>query len=243
MIMQVLVLFVAAATTAVFCEAFILTSFPNRCQRWNSVPNHLKEDQTPFVDDEPQESSTTTRRQIISLGAALFGSIALAPPSHAGEVGARITKAVTTSDLGVSVRRSVVKGAQVIDKLDGKWEKFSDDNGLGSERFKQQGRPKPREVPDLKPLNVEMAKQILSISDDAFLSSTGVAADVLSSQIKTSDALVRKSFERSGLDLRSGEMTAPAFNYYCYVHFKSYCDILINNKLAFNRKLFEGALG
>ena len=46
-------------------------------------------------------------------------------PSNAGEVGTRINRAVTQSDLGISVRRSVVQGARVIDDLDGKWEKFS----------------------------------------------------------------------------------------------------------------------
>eukprot|EP00978_Attheya_sp_CCMP212_P043184 scaffold277581_cov28-Attheya_sp.AAC.1 len=53
--------------------------------------------------------------------------------SSAGEVGARLNAAVTQSDLGVSVRRSVVRGAQVMDKLDGQWEKFSDEFGLGAE--------------------------------------------------------------------------------------------------------------
>jgi len=32
------------------------------------------------------------------------------------------------------IRTSVVRGAQLIDKADGKWERFSDDLGLGSER-------------------------------------------------------------------------------------------------------------
>jgi len=172
----------------------------------------------------------------------LFGLSSFAQPSFAGEVGARITKAVTTSDLGVSVRRSVVKGAQMMDKLDANWEKFSDENNLGSERLKQQERPKPREIPDPKPLNVGLAKKVLKCSDETFLECTGVSLDDLNSQIAKVDGLVRKSFERSGLEL-TGEMTSKQFNYFCYVHFKAFCDILIDNKLSFNRKQFESMLG
>ena len=167
-------------------------------------------------------------------------------PSHAGEVGARITKAVTQSDLGVSVRRSVVKGAQLIDNLDGKWEKFSDDNGLGSERFKQQPRPKPRDIPDPLPLNNELAKKILLLSDEAFLESLGSANNNvnLQSEVNKVDNLVRKSFERSGLIFTDeSDLTAQQFNYYCYTHYKAMCDILVENKLPFNRKKFENALG
>ena len=32
------------------------------------------------------------------------------------------------------IRKSVVRGAQLIDKVNGQWEQFSDDFGLGSER-------------------------------------------------------------------------------------------------------------
>lgn len=37
------------------------------------------------------------------------------------------------SGLSQQIRRSAVRGAQVIDKIDGKWERFSDDFGLGGE--------------------------------------------------------------------------------------------------------------
>ena len=85
--------------------------------------------------------------------------------SSAGEVGARLNAAVTQSDLGVSVRRSVVRGAQVMDKLDGQWEKFSDEFGLGAERSKRDARPKPKEIPDLLPLNQNVATEILNAAD------------------------------------------------------------------------------
>ncbi len=181
----------------------------------------------------------------ISLG-TVGAIIVNVEPSYAGEVGAKITKAVTQSDLGISVRRSVVKGAQIMDKIDGKWEKFSDDNGLGAERFKQQPRPKPKEIPDPLPINVEKAKRVLSLADEAFIEILGspwINID-LPSQINKVDNLVRKSFERSGLNLSEGtELTAQQFNYYCYIHFKAMCDIVVENKLPFNRKQFENKLG
>lgn len=70
--------------------------------------------------------SSTRRETLIGLGTVSgFATLFTPQAASAGEVGARITRAVTQSDLGVSVRRSVVKGAQVIDSLDGKWEQFS----------------------------------------------------------------------------------------------------------------------
>lgn len=233
-------------------EAFAVNSLTSTIQRCSQASLRSCSDSNENANAAKGEydsksnlhtNKSITRRSILSAGAALLGSTLLTQPSNAGEVGARINKAVTQSDLGISVRRSVVKGAQMMDQIDGKWEKFSDDNGLGSERFKQQPRPKPREVPDLKPLNLEMAKQILELSDEAFQSSTGVSSNMLLSQIEQVDGKVRKSFERSGLDLSGGVMTPKAFNYYCYIHFKAYCDLIIDQKLTFNRKSFEGALG
>jgi len=79
--------------------------------------------------------AVTSRRSFVRLSSSGIATAALlgffgVKPGYAGEVGARITNVVTTSDLGVSVRRSVVKGAQVIDNLDGRWEKFSGECGL-----------------------------------------------------------------------------------------------------------------
>ena len=39
------------------------------------------------------------------------------------------------------------------------------------------------------------------------------------------------------------ELTAQKFNYYCYINFKAMCDIVVDNKLQFNRKKFENILG
>jgi hypothetical protein len=57
---------------------------------------------------------------------ALLGFSLPTFPAHAGQVRATITKVMTTSDFGISMRTSVVRGAQLIDSLDGKGEQFSD---------------------------------------------------------------------------------------------------------------------
>lgn len=198
----------------------------------------------PLSDTSDNSSRRSFFSKLIQSSTVTMAGLSVAVhPSFAGEVGAKITKAVTTSDLGISVRTSVVRGAQMMDKLDGKWEKFSDDNGLGAERLKAGKPPKPKEIPPNLALNVGLAEQILVFSDESFLELTGVAPDVLQKQINKVDGLVRKSFERSGLNLQEGSLTAEAFNYYCYCHFKSYCDIIIDSKMKLNRKEFESILG
>ena len=234
-------------------------------QKQHEVHTKLYDTRPPSPSSSSSSSSSRRNFLLGSISTATATSLLIQPiqPAYAGEVGARITKAVTTSDLGISVRRSVVKGAQIIDELDGKWEKFSDDNGLGSERYKQQPRPTPREIPDPLPLKSDIATNVLKIADETFIktlndcnannnndndSSLGrrlFTLNDLEKQIQKVDSLVRKSFERSGLDLSSETvaLTGPQFNYYCYIHYKAMCDILIENKLSFNRKKFESNLG
>lgn len=201
--------------------------------------------------EAPHESDIDVRRRLL-LSRSVFSVAFLsafscaAQPCHAGEFGEKITAAVTQSDIGVSVRRSVVKGAQVMDKLDGKWEKFSDDFNLGAERSKRDARPKPKDVPDLLPLDEKAALSILKASDSVFLSIVPVGETALSAQVQKVDELVRKSFERSGLSFDGpGPMSAPFFNYLCYVHFKAYSDLLIERNVNFNqfRQRFENTLG
>ena len=110
-------------------------------------------------------SNQNHRRELLTC-LTTSGIVLLTAPSAAlaGEVGARITKAVTTSDLGISVRTSVVKGAQMMDKVDGQWERFSDKYGLGAERSKQGKRPTPKVIPELLPLDTASAIKLLEIS-------------------------------------------------------------------------------
>jgi hypothetical protein len=80
-------------------------------------------------------------------------------------VGARINAAITKSELGIAVRESVVRGAQVMDKVDGQWEQFSDKFGLGSARSKQDKKPTLQVIPDPLLLDTEIAKRLFDITD------------------------------------------------------------------------------
>lgn len=143
-----------------FCN--LVTFYGNRLtRRLPAKPLKFHED-----EDGANMEHNVNRRQVLlsSLSTTLLLS-QLPQPSNAGEVGARITKAVTKSDLGISVRESVVRGAQTMDKLDGQWEQFSDRFGLGAARKQQPDKPAPKDIPDPLPLDTELAKRILETSD------------------------------------------------------------------------------
>lgn len=204
-------------------------------------------DGTPFAANDAPGIDGIRRSVVASLLGVGFSTLG-AREALAGEVGARITKAVTTSDFGISVRTSVVKGAQVMDSLDGQWEKFSDRFGLGSERSKQGERPKPKVIPDPLPLNTKFASEILSLSDRAFCSVSGIASSDLQSRIEKVANLVRVSFERSGISFGNDKLTfenADQFNFVVYAHFKAYSDLVIERNVEFRkfRSQFEGKLG
>lgn len=185
-----------------------------------------------------------SRRDVLMAGLL----VSLAPlPVQAGEVGARITKAVTTSDLGVSVRRSVVRGAQIMDQMDGQWEELSDRFGLGAQRNQQQQRPKPKQIPPLQPLDSGLAQTIIDTVDAVFVAVSGIPEKKLKKQVATMGALVLPSFQRSGasvLDLATIN-TAEEFNFQSYAHFKAFADLLVSNNVNFPtfKKKFERQVG
>eukprot|EP00536_Pseudo-nitzschia_multiseries_P009895 jgi/Psemu1/201960/e_gw1.288.11.1 len=178
-------------------------------------------------------------------GVASAVAVGISGPSQAraGEVGARITRAVTTSDLGISVRTSVVKGAQLADKIDGQWEKFSDTYGLGSERSKRKETQKV--IPDPLPLNTNAAQKILDVSDEVFLKlMPSLSRQNLSFRIGRIAQSTRASFERAGVtfsvepnaavdDLLVFE-TAPQFNFVVYAHFKAYSELILEKGNSIN---------
>jgi hypothetical protein len=238
--------------------AFSLSSRSNTLRHSNHrqsnlVPRRLLQENEESSSEESEISPT--RRNVL-LGSMMSGAVLLAAvplPSSAGEVGARITQAVTTSELGMSVRTSVVKGAQVADQLDGQWERFSDKFGLGAERGKQGSRPKPKVIPDLLPLDVVTARQLLELSDQAFLSvaTTGstIRPAVLQAQLEKVANLVKISFERSGVVINVENPlqfeNAQQFNFAVYTHFKAYSDLIVEQKIPFGpfRRKFEQQLG
>ena len=193
--------------------------------------------------DDNSSELIRTRRHILFTGAVFLASV---QRCNAGEVGARITKAVTTSDLGVSVRTQVVQGARVMDKVDGYWEELSDKFGLGSSRLKGQDR-QTKVIPEPKSLDVDTARKFLVISDETFLSNTGISSSSLEFQIDKVAKLVKPSFERVGISVGDSLSFEDGrqFDFACYVHFKAYSDLLLESKINFRSFLsnFEVDVG
>mmetsp|Transcript_27919 Transcript_27919/g.51475 ORF Transcript_27919/g.51475 Transcript_27919/m.51475 type:complete len:384 (+) Transcript_27919:69-1220(+) len=126
--------------------------------------------------------------------------------------------AVTDSQIGRAFRKSVVQSAQVVDKLDGGWERFSDslrdkskcdkntgrrlyDNGtrkdgtpIGSPGLGELCAPEP-----LSPLDVGVKDSVLAAAVKSALIASGDkgGTDTLLKAIQESKDLVRPSFERS----------------------------------------------
>lgn len=200
-----------------------------------------------FVGDGGGIDRRTAISRAIQSSALISASLGVfdVKPSQAGEIGNKVNAAVTQSDLGISVRRSIVRGAQIMDKLDGKWEKFSDDFGLGAERSKRDARPEEREIPPLRPLDKEAARAILDAAKVSFSSIVPIGEDELKRKIDKVDSLVRKSFERAGLEINETEMDAETFNYLAYTTFKALNDILVERNINFKkfRVAFEMELG
>lgn len=227
-------------------------------------PNNMSKRPTAIEVDDDNERMTQysqPRRNLMTqIGTTIFGGATChvlipTPMASAGEVGARITKAVTESEIGLSVRRSVVQGAQVMDGIDGKWEKFSDRFGLGSAR-QQQYKPVLRPIPPLQPLDPIVAATILNTCDATFQSLTKLSSQQLQQQIQKVSNIVGPSFLRSGFiesiwlsSLRfdgssSNEIqTANQFNYLSYIHFKAYSDLFIermtNSKNSIDFRTFK----
>ena len=83
----------------------------------------------------------------------------------------------------------------------------------------------------------------------AFVSITGIDENLLRDKIKKIDSSVRKSFERAGTSFESNDqqipLTGSQYNYFCYIHFRAFSDILIENKVNFKLflKEFESKMG
>jgi hypothetical protein len=211
-------------------------SFPHRTNEKTKLPS-------------VQSSHNTGRRRefLQNLLVVAGGGLVVAPQAaSAGMVG----EAVTKSGLGLSVRRSVVRGAQTFDSLDGQWEQFSDRFSLGTERSKRDALPPVKVIPDPQPLDSATATKILDITDQVFVQLTSIRPVDLSNQIQKVASTVQASFERSGLSVKdmqssSRPVTGEQFNFAVYTRFKAYSDLVIERKVDFPsfRRDFEKQVG
>lgn len=165
--------------------------------------------------------------------------------------------AITDSQLGRAFRRSVVQGAQVADKLDEKWERFSDslrdksrcdpitgrrlyDNGkrkdgtpIGNPGLGELCTPEP-----LLPLDIRLTDRILDAAITSALIASGDASpatnrEVLNKSIQETKNLVRPSFERSMQTLLSDdEKNRGIFNFNLYATLRAITNFLRGDKLS-----------
>ena len=175
--------------------------------------------------------------------------------------------AITDSQIGRAFRKSVVRGAQVADKLDEKWERFSDslrdrskcdantgrrlyDNGkrkdgtpIGNPGLGELCTPEP-----LLPLDVGMAETILDAAmRSALLVFPGDGAstsnrDILDKMIQETKNLVRPSFERSvQTSVGDDEKNRGEFKFNLYSTLRGITNFLKGNKAS--GKAFQIAWG
>jgi hypothetical protein len=164
------------------------------------------------------------------------------------------------------IRKSVVRGAQLIDTVDGAWERFSDDYGLGSKR----NLPK-RNVIDaggnavtkkfvmsskLPIVNFDetFALDILRLCDDAFIQcltyqqsqqTISMNKVELNEQIDQMKQYLRKSFFSASNDNHAPPSMEEEYNFDCYSHFRVYNEILIKRNINFPPfyKAYERTIG
>ena len=130
----------------------------------------------------------------------------------------------------------------MIDKLDGKWERFSDDMGLGKARNQERrnlidagsnsiAKEIIKSEADAGPFDEEIANLFLKACDEAFVSNLQqTSAAALVERIERSEKLLRPSF----FDSPNGAATKQdEFNFRCYLHFRSFNEILVKEQVEF----------
>ena len=172
--------------------------------------------------------------------------------------------AITTSQLGTAFRKSVVQGAQVADKLDEKWERFSDslrdkgrcdpntgrrlyDNGkrkdgtpIGNPGLGELCSPDP-----ILPINLDMTKVVIDSATKSALNVSGGSTskiDALNKEIQQTKDLVRPSFERSMQNTSSeDEKNRGEYKFELYCTLRAITNYLKENKSSIRK--FQSAWG
>ena len=187
---------------------------------------------------------------------------ALPSPSNAiAQDDAQGISAVTDSSLGRAIRKTVVRGAQVADRLDERWERFSDalrdesrcdantgrrlyDNGkrkdgssIGNPGLGALCAPEP-----LRPLDVGMQADVLAAAVKSAAAASGAEEEALRKEIQTTRDLVRSSFERSmATSSTEEEKNRGLYNFELYYTVRAISNVLKGDRSA--TKAFQLAWG
>ena len=203
----------------------------------------------------PENKILMNRRA--SLQSVFFaGTLACTPSNSNADEGMSI---ITDSSIGKSFRRSAIEGARVADKLDEKWERFSDsrrdqnkcdentgrrlfDNGFRKDGTRI-GNPvigglcKPEQ---LLPFDQVRANKILELAEESAVS-CGADAAALKKAISATEELVRPSFERSIQNSKDEEeKMRKIFDFALYSRMRAISNILKGNSASRNFQLAWG---
>mmetsp|Transcript_22425 Transcript_22425/g.35180 ORF Transcript_22425/g.35180 Transcript_22425/m.35180 type:complete len:383 (+) Transcript_22425:83-1231(+) len=215
------------------------------------------------IPDPPSKSTTSNLDRREALKSTLgFASVLFSPlASNAVDYSddQQGIAAVTDSSVGRAFRRSVVRGAQVADKLDEGWERFSDglrdkskcDKNTGRRLYdngvRKDGTPIGNPglgtlcTPvELLPLDTVFAEKLL---ETALKSATLVSAtkeEYLQQVIQETKDLVRPSFERSMVG-NDEEKRRKTFNFEFYSTMRAITNVLGERKVSI--KEFQLAWG
>ena len=204
-----------------------------------------------FSLPDPPSSTTLDRREALkTLG---FTSILLSPfASNAIDYvdDQQGIAAVTDSSIGRTIRRSVVRGAQVADKLDEGWERFSDglrdkskcdkntgrrlyDNGVRKDgsSIGNPGLGALCEPVELLPIDVVFAEKLLETAVKSVMLVSGAKEGELQRVIQNTKDLVRPSFERSMIG-SDEEKQRKTFNFEFYSVMRAITNVLEEKKVS-----------
>lgn len=164
---------------------------------------------------------------------------------------------VTQSDLGQSIRSSIVRGAQVVDKLDLQWERLSDglrdqkkcdpvtnrrlfDNGVRKDGSKI-GNPVLGALCTPEPLNkldLTLVSTILDLEEEAAVDTLRVDGVTLTKRQQEVETLLRPAFARAESSTPQDDeqsIRRQAFNRDLYARTRTYGEFIQSREIA--RKL------
>jgi hypothetical protein len=199
---------------------------------------------------DPPSTKQLDRRE--ALKAAIGFATVLLPPLSSNAISSDEQQGigvVTDSSIGKAFRRSIVRGAQVADKLDEKWERLSDsmrdkskcDTNTGRRLYdngvRKDGTPIGNpglgalcQPVELLPLDDAIAKKILDTAIKSTLLVANIKEDYLLNAIQDTKDLVRPSFDRS-MTGSEEEKKKKTFNFEFYSTLRSITKILEERKV------------
>lgn len=238
--------------------AVAVEAFSQDCER-GSTSARVKSQMMPA--SKPKCSTSTIdidRRSILSgLASAAFTAAACVPlpasasPSTLASATDDIdgVAAVTRSSLGTSIRKATVRSAQIADKLDEGWERFSDklrdenkcDPSTGRRLYDNGFRKDGSRVGDpvlgglckpepLLPLNDVLANTVLESAEDALAGVSGGNKDAIKQKVESVDKLVGPSFARVQDTSSEDEQKRSNYNRRVYSTMRASGDLLLANK-------------